>query len=149
MEIASNGKYWGLGDRAPYTFFLKPGVYTSYARNFHTLYETGLPPSHGLYGVHPVLFTRLVDKRFMAVFVNNANAQDWILDETGELGLLSKYITIGGIIEMYVILGNYIEEVVRSYHEIIGRPGMMWLAPKPRRLFAVKTARCCRKKCDW
>lgn len=61
----------------------------------------------------------------MAIFVNNANAQDWILDESGSLGLLSKYITIGGVIDMYIILGSEIEEVVRTYHEIVGRPVMV------------------------
>ncbi len=79
MEIATKGEYWGLGDRAPPQFFLKPGIYTNYARNFHTPVETGLPPSNNLYGVHPVLFTRLVDKTFMAIFMNNANPQDWML----------------------------------------------------------------------
>ena len=74
-----------------------------------------------MYGVHPVIFTRLLDRRWMAVFINNANAQDWILDYEDEQGtnmlpLYSKYISIGGVIDMYVVVGDKISEVVKSYH---------------------------------
>lgn len=79
MLIASTGQYWGTGDRAPQQFFLKPGLYTSYARDIPTPVETGKPPGNNMYGVHPILYTQLKSGKWMAVFINNANAQDWIL----------------------------------------------------------------------
>ena len=124
MLIASTGQYWGSGDRALQQFFIKPGVYTSYARDIPTPVETGKPPGNNMYGVHPILYTRLTSGKWMGVFINNANAQDWILEESGNpmMPLLARFVTIGGIIDMYVITGNQIEEVVRSYQEIVGNP---------------------------
>ena len=77
--VGSNGKFWGLGDRAPPKFFLGHGVYTSYSRDTATPVETGAPPGNNLYGVHPILFTGLQNGKWMAVFMNNVNAQDWAL----------------------------------------------------------------------
>ena len=78
-QVASNGRYWGLGDRAPPQFFLKRGVYTSYSRDTATPIETGKPPGNNMYGVHPILFTGMSNGKWMAIYMNNVNAQDWAL----------------------------------------------------------------------
>ena len=77
-----------------------------------------------MYGVHPILYTRLTSGKWMAVFINNANAQDWILEDSGndKMPLQLRFVTIGGIIDMYIITGNMIEEVVKTYHDIVGKP---------------------------
>ena len=99
-------------------------MYTGYARDIPTPVETGKPPGNNMYGVHPILYTRLISGKWMAVFINNANAQDWILEDSGndKMPLQLRFVTIGGIIDMYIITGNMIEEVVKTYHDIVGKP---------------------------
>ena len=124
LLIASNGQYWGLGDRATPDLWLSPGIYTSYAFDTPTPIETGKVPGNNMYGVHSVLFTRLLNGRWLALFNNNANAQDWILENSGNatFPLRSRFVSIGGVVDMYVITGESIQEVVQTYHELIGRP---------------------------
>lgn len=64
-----------------------------------------------MYGMHPILFTGLKGTKWAAIFINNVNAHDWALLETGSshLPLLSRFISTGGIVDLYVILGERIE----------------------------------------
>ncbi len=127
MLVGSNGRYWGLGDRAPRQLFLKPGVYTNFPHDTPTPIESGKPPGNNMYGMHPVMFTGLQDGRWMALFMNNFNAHDWVLQESGLEGLplRVRFITIGGIIDLYVMVGSRIEEVVKSYHDLTGRTNLV------------------------
>lgn len=79
------------------------------------------PQEINLYGVHP--FFMAVDERSgraFGVLIINSNAQDYGLLPPASI----SYRTIGGELEMYVMLEDSPERLTMAYHSLIGLPYM-------------------------
>ena len=69
------------------------------------------------------------DSGWFGVYTNLANAQDWWVKNDKTAGS-TKLTTIaaGGIADISIIFGSNPSEVVKTYHEIVGKPVLtpMW-----------------------
>lgn len=74
-----------------------------------------------LYGVHPVYLNLEDDGNAFGVFLKNSNAMEVVLQPAPAI----TFRAIGGVIDMYVMLGPSPEEVIQQYHTVIGRPAMV------------------------
>ena len=121
--ISTTGKLYGLGERVG-DFFLKEGIYTTWARDIPDPVDDGKPPGKNIYGSHPIYFTQSNggNKYHWAMLNLNANAQDTKISFTGDLGgQISHYISGEGIFDMYFIIEKKTpEDVVKAYHSLIG-----------------------------
>eukprot|EP00877_Chromochloris_zofingiensis_P010438 jgi/Chrzof1/5648/Cz16g10050.t1 len=72
-----------------------------------------------LYGSHPFYMQVNDDGMSHGVFMLNSNGMDVILNDTSV-----TYKMIGGLIDLYILLGPTPEAVIRQYHEVIGKPAM-------------------------
>jgi len=88
--------------------------------------DTATPPGGvNLYGVHP-FYLNMEGERVHrdgeanGVFLLNSNAMDVILQPSPAI----TYRTIGGILDFYIFMGPYPEDVIKQYTEVIGRPTM-------------------------
>jgi alpha-glucosidase (family GH31 glycosyl hydrolase) len=73
------------------------------------------------YGTHP-FFMEFRNHTAYGVFLLNSNAQDVIIKNKPTPML--NFITIGGVIDLFIFLGPTPQEVISQYHEVIGRPFM-------------------------
>uniref|UniRef100_A0A7E4VKB5 Maltase n=1 Tax=Panagrellus redivivus TaxID=6233 RepID=A0A7E4VKB5_PANRE len=71
-----------------------------------------------LYGVHPFYLGLEEDGKAHGVFIFNSNPQDVTTGPAPHL----VYRIIGGQLDIYYLPGPTPENVIRQYHEIIGRP---------------------------
>lgn len=134
-DINTNGKLYGVGERVT-NFFIKEGIYTTWAMDQTDPIDDGVRPGKNIYGGHPVYFTQAKTgtKPHWGMFNLNANAQDTKISYSGDLGgHISHYISGEGIFDMYFFLENQTpEQVVVKYHNIIGNTllppfwGMGW-----------------------
>lgn len=122
-KINTNGKIYGMGERIT-DFFIKEGIYTTWAKDQTDPIDDGKRPGKNVYGVHPVYFTRSNSgkKLHWGMFNFNANAQDTKVSFSGPLGAqISHYISGQGIFDMYFFIDNVKpEDVVTKYHDVIG-----------------------------
>nr|XP_055050692.1 lysosomal alpha-glucosidase isoform X1 [Misgurnus anguillicaudatus] len=73
-----------------------------------------------LYGSHPFFMIQEGDGQAHGVFLLNSNAMEVVLQPYPAL----TWLTIGGILDLYIFLGPSPQTVVQQYHEIIGFPAM-------------------------
>ena len=113
MKLPQGSTVYGWGENEQHTF--------AHDMNWKTwaIYGRDQPPdgSANMYGVHPRI--TVLDRNGMAygiLFLNSA-AQEISL--TPAPGLI--YRTIGGVLDMYIFMGEDPEEVVEQYTEAIGR----------------------------
>uniref|UniRef100_A0A7E4VGI2 Maltase n=1 Tax=Panagrellus redivivus TaxID=6233 RepID=A0A7E4VGI2_PANRE len=71
-----------------------------------------------LYGVHPFYLGLEEDGKAHGVFILNSNPQDVTTGPAPHL----VYRTIGGQLDIYYLPGPTPENVIRQYHELIGKP---------------------------
>ncbi|CAI2383231.1 unnamed protein product [Moneuplotes crassus] len=121
--VNTNQKLYGFGERVT-DFFLKEGIYTTWAKDATDPFDDGKKPGKNIYGTHPVYFTRSSspNKYHWGMFNLNANAQDTKIEFVGaNEAKISHYITGTGIFDMYFFIENKSpEEAVNKYHNIIG-----------------------------
>lgn len=118
-NLQSN-QIFGYGERSS-DFKLKPGLYTTWPRDMANTFDDG-KGSRNSYGHQPFFLHRRNSKNFIAFAFLNSNAQDLIVKEPLDGNTEINQITIGGIVELLIINGNSAENVLRKYHNIIGRP---------------------------
>ena len=116
--IDENPNIYGLGERV-HNFRNDPKdkTYVMFNKDAFTV------EMKNLYGTHPFY----VQKRGLAettsahgVFFSNTNAM--------EVNIKPKklhYRTIGGILNIYIFTGSLPQDVVKQYHEVIGKPVMI------------------------
>lgn len=92
---------FGLGERS----------YFSLDIGKTTLWTRKSSPGH-----HP-FYLEVNGKKPHGVFLHNFNAMEVQSSEKS-----MKFRTTGGVLDLFVILGNSCEEVIRNYHKIIGFP---------------------------
>lgn len=83
--------------------------------------DQGTPPGYtNLYGVHPFYLNMEANGQAHGVFLLNSNAMDIILQPTPAV----TYRTIGGIVDLFFMMGPTPEAVVSQYHDVIGHAVM-------------------------
>ena len=60
----------------------------------------------------------------MGVYFRNSNAMSPVIRHTGTDTSTLSYITIGGKLEMYFMFKGTAREIIRQYHNIIGKPAL-------------------------
>jgi len=87
-------------------------------------HDNGNAVRTNLYGTHP-FYLEIRDKNAHGVFFLNSNAMDivvnWNKNASPEKNQIT-YKTIGGVIDLYFMVGPHPRNVVRQYQEIIGKP---------------------------
>ncbi|XP_057201681.1 lysosomal alpha-glucosidase isoform X2 [Triplophysa rosa] len=73
-----------------------------------------------LYGSHPFFMLQEGDGQAHGVFLLNSNAMEVLLQPSPAL----TWLTVGGILDLYVFLGPSPQTVVQQYQEVIGFPMM-------------------------
>lgn len=124
--LTSNNIY-GLGERN-HKFKLNDGLYTIWPNDTGNAQdmESG---GFNLYGSQPFALHRTAKGLFVGLFYNNINAQDFkiqtlntnqanLKDQNSKVSLEQR--TIGGIIDLYIFIGESPEEVISKYQSIIG-----------------------------
>ncbi|XP_017317133.1 lysosomal alpha-glucosidase [Ictalurus punctatus] len=87
-----------------------------------TLWNRDMAPhsNANLYGSHPFCLVQEGDGQAYGIFLLNSNAMEVALQPMPAL----TWVTIGGILDIYIFLGPDPQSVVRQYHEVIGYPMM-------------------------
>lgn len=118
--MANTRHIFGLGERTN-KFELEDGIYSIF--NFdHTSVETGMPPGNNMMGSHPFYLMHLHDPNFFAgVFFLNSNPIDIKIQHVG-MQTQIHHIFIGGIIDAFLFNKAKIDEVIKNYHYVIGKP---------------------------
>lgn len=110
---------YGLGERVDSLLLdADDKVYTMFNR------DQGTPPHENLYGTHPMYMEMRQDTSGESnyahgVFLFNSNAQSVQL-QNGAL----TWKTIGGIVDLWFMLGPSPVEVIEQYSSVVGRPAM-------------------------
>jgi lysosomal alpha-glucosidase len=128
--VNTNKRIHGFGERVSPDFFLKEGIYTTWARDIPSPVEDGKWPGNNDYGTHPVFFTKAnfknkSDPSFYSVYNHNAGAQDVMIKYGDDFSTIQYRITGTGIFDLFLILENKTpEETTLKYHKLVGVPLM-------------------------
>jgi len=110
--ISEDSNIYGLGERV-FEFRRTPNTYTIFNRD-----QAGSPEFINLYGSQPFyLDHRPSSPSTHGVLFLNGNAMDVVLSEKSV-----TYKTVGGIVDFTIVTGAKPEDVIKQYHEAIGRP---------------------------
>lgn len=121
LRLVANGRHvFGLGERI-HKFELKDGVYSVFSFD-QTAEETGVPPGNNMWGSHPFYLVHLNDPHnFAAVLFLNSNPMDVRVRHMGaHIGL--DHIFTGGIVDSFYFWGGSVDELVRNYQYVVGKP---------------------------
>ncbi|GFQ91347.1 lysosomal alpha-glucosidase [Trichonephila clavata] len=77
-------------------------------------------PNYPLYGSQPFYLSLEEDGKANGVFLFNSNAMDVILQPTPAI----TFRPIGGVLDLFIMLGPYPDSVIQQYTDIVGRPSM-------------------------
>jgi len=118
--MANSRHIFGLGERVG-KFELTDGIYSLW--NYDGLHEeTGLPPGNNMYGHHPFYLMHMHNpNEFCGVFFLNSNPIDVKIKHVGTQTEID-HVFAGGIVDAFFIESGPVEEVIKEYHYIIGRP---------------------------
>lgn len=103
-------------------------MYTIWARDKTDPLETGKAPGTQVYGSHPFYMFKSDNSVWAGVYTNIAAASDWYIKTLGTKGQVGgaidlKMVAVGGVTDIYVIIGSTPGEIVGNYWEyIIGKP---------------------------
>jgi len=117
---------FGLGERANKDFFYKDGVYGMHSRDVATPDETGSLPGNNMYGVHPFFMYKYTTSSWVGVYYKLAHAQDWWIKNNNTLGTVDiSTIAIGGVADIYIMIGSKPDTVISMYFTLVGNPVMI------------------------
>lgn len=121
----------GWGDRSSNSLFLASGNYTIFPQNGDGLTEDPFSGNKQGPGAHPFLMMRVFDSRghsFAGIFLINTNPMslEVNLDPLGKATKLT-YRVAGGALDFLIFYGPSYDQVIRQYHDAIGKPKMMSL----------------------
>lgn len=119
LQLPSQNIY-GLGERNR-EFTLNEGTWTMWANGQETPYDDG-SGSLQTYGVHPFALVQTSEKsQFMGIFFRNSNAMSPIITHNDNGKSTLSYISTGGTVEIYFILKGSAKDVIKTYHNMVGR----------------------------
>jgi len=105
---------FGLGERAaPFRLETEDQRYTMFNLDNTNTYK------ENLYGSHP-FFMEFRNHSAYGVFLLNSNAQDVLIQDEPTPSL--QFITVGGVIDLFIFLGPSPSDVIQQYHQVIGHP---------------------------
>ena len=141
-KLTSN-KIYGFGERT-HDFKLNEGIYTMWSFDCSgTRYDDGKGGmnqySHQPIGLHKTKYENL----WLGFVFLNTNAQDVVIkyNNNNESEVFLTHKTIGGIIDYYIIVGNYPEEVIRNIQFLLGIPPLppYWSLGNHQSRYGIKT----------
>ena len=135
-QLLTTGYIYGFGERN-YNFNLDIGRYTIWGND--TTYTNRDKKNGGwnLMGHQPVGLHLTKFKKYLGLIFLNANCQDVVISDIktklentynniniNEFSHILRHITIGGIINYYITLGENAEEAISGMHSIYGHPAI-------------------------
>jgi len=99
-------------------------MYTIFNADALNPLDEGIPPGRQeTYGTHPFYMILLKDGKFMATFFLNANAQEIEITKLNHTDAINlQHRTIGGVIDTYFFYPDTAINIMKRYHDLIGRP---------------------------
>lgn len=114
---------FGLGERANFDFFYKDGVYSMWSKDIPTPIDTGDLPAANMYGTHPYFMYKHKAGTWVGVLYKLAAAQDWWIKNDAVGGSVTiQTVAVGGVADIYVMMGANPEQVSQKYFSLIGNP---------------------------
>ncbi len=114
---------FGLGERANEDFFYKDGVYSLWSRDIPTPIENKHLPANNMYGTHPYFMYKHRTNAWVGILYNLAAAQDWWIQNDPNKGLVNlQTVAVGGVVDIYIMMGTSPDDVVSKYFTVIGKP---------------------------
>ena len=135
-QLLTTQYIYGFGERN-YNFNLDPGRYTIWGND--TTYTNRDQKNGGwnLMGHQPVGLHRTKTGQYLGLLFLNANCQDIVINTIDEkinnkyididinnFAYYLRHLTIGGIINYYITLGDTAEEAIIGLHTIYGHPAI-------------------------
>eukprot|EP01022_Parablepharisma_sp_SALTPOND_P033469 TRINITY_DN887_c0_g1_i1.p1 TRINITY_DN887_c0_g1~~TRINITY_DN887_c0_g1_i1.p1 ORF type:complete len:1932 (-),score=137.28 TRINITY_DN887_c0_g1_i1:11681-17392(-) len=118
--MANTRHIFGIGERIG-KFELSDGTYSLFNYD-QVAEETGLPPGNNMYGSHPFYLMHLHNPHeFAGMFFLNSNPMDVRIRHVGTQTQID-HLFIGGIIDAFFFQRGTVDEILRGYQYIIGRP---------------------------
>eukprot|EP01022_Parablepharisma_sp_SALTPOND_P027678 TRINITY_DN6732_c0_g1_i1.p1 TRINITY_DN6732_c0_g1~~TRINITY_DN6732_c0_g1_i1.p1 ORF type:complete len:929 (+),score=74.82 TRINITY_DN6732_c0_g1_i1:46-2787(+) len=118
-------RIFGLGERITKDLELcsdkKACIYTLFTRDEGSPYDDG-KGGKNIYGVQPFYLMQLPSKQFVGVLSLNSNNQDANITRRDDGTANVYHKMIGGVFDMYFFYSGKAEDVIRKYHDLIGRP---------------------------
>lgn len=122
----------GIGERVVDKLFLCQNrdscSYTLWGKDVASPFDDGSGGCRGDYGQQPFYMVQIPEtKEFFGVFSLNSNDQDILINKYQDKSMKVTYKMVGGIFDFYIFYPGNAYEVIKQYHELIGRP---YLIPK-------------------
>ena len=120
-RVPKNPHIYGLGERtSSFRLDTNSTYYTLWTLAQDCLYDTGKGDrGKNMYGHHPV-YLELRKGKAHGVFMHNFHAMDVVFGEER-----ATFKVIGGVIDLFIFTGPDPEQVLRSYHKVIGFPALV------------------------
>lgn len=114
---------FGLGQHNA-KFLLDEGKWTMFNRD-----QPGSPKhekngKQHLYGTHPFMMFKTNDNKFGGILFYNSNAQQVNIEFSNNGKSIITYRTVGGILDIYYIMAESADEVIRKYNNLVGKPAL-------------------------
>ncbi len=122
-------RLFGCGERSMPDFELcharRICKYTIFNRDALNPVDMGEPPgAKHTYGSHPFYMMMLPSGLFSGAFFLNSNAQEVEIVRIGDAVVNLYHRSVGGIIDIYFFYPQGAEQLMRKYHDLIGRPAV-------------------------
>ena len=98
-------------------------------QSFYTLWNKDTPNpyadgsgNNNEYGSQPFFTFQLPNKEVGALFFKNSNAMEYVVHKNTNTTTTIYHKAIGGIFDLYFLYSGSMEEILKKYHSIIGRP---------------------------
>ena len=123
-SFLSSDNIYGFGERS-HEFKLNDGIYTIWPNDTGGIkYDHGRGGRNG-YGHQPIGLHKANEKNLYLGFAFiNTNMQDVEIQKINLDRTSLKHLTIGGIIDYYIIIGNSPDNVLKRIHYLIGIPAL-------------------------
>eukprot|EP00826_Nyctotherus_ovalis_P036324 TRINITY_DN320_c0_g2_i1.p1 TRINITY_DN320_c0_g2~~TRINITY_DN320_c0_g2_i1.p1 ORF type:complete len:916 (-),score=286.78 TRINITY_DN320_c0_g2_i1:43-2790(-) len=116
----------GIGERVVEKLFLCKNrndcSYTLWGKDVASPFDDGGGGCKGTYGQQPFYMLQLPNKKFFGVFSFNTNDQDILIYKFQDRTMKVTHKIVGGIYDFYVFYPGTADQVIRQYHELVGRP---------------------------
>ena len=123
-QLLTSKNIYGFGERN-FDFNLEIGKYTTWPNDTTITYRDLGTGGYNLMGHQPIGLHRTKEGKYLGLIFMNINAQDLIINTTNNdnnFEYFLRHITIGGVINYYITLGDTPEHAINLIHKIIGRP---------------------------
>ncbi|KAK9763887.1 hypothetical protein K7432_009060, partial [Basidiobolus ranarum] len=114
-HLPKNANIYGLGETTSKFRREEGSLTTLWSR------DAPCPEDENVYGSHP-FYMEIRDGKAHGVLLFNSNGMDIKLSEDNSQ---LTYRVIGGVLDLYVFLGDTPQQVTQQYQELVGRPAML------------------------